>query len=91
MADPRQINAKINPTKSNQQVPIQAFAKLNVAGNSSATENEKITLIVDDTRFLIDIGLCCFIFILIRGTLRQKKKLMRNLVFRNAPALIFNK
>lgn len=53
----RQINTKMNPTKSNHQVPIATLAKLNLAGHSSATaESEKITLIVDDTRFLIDIG-----------------------------------
>jgi hypothetical protein len=51
----RQINAKMNPTKSNQ-IPIASLAKLNIAGHSSGTiESEKITLIVDDTRFLIDI------------------------------------
>lgn len=52
----RQINAKMNPTKINQQIPTSTLAKLNIAGHSSAThESEKITLIVDDTRFLIDI------------------------------------
>lgn len=53
----RQINAKTNPTKSNQSVLSTTIAKLNIAGQSSAiAESEKITLIVDDTRFLIDIG-----------------------------------
>lgn len=55
----RQINAKMNPTRSNQ-IPMAALAKLNIAGNSSGTnDSEKITLIVDDTRFLIDIGNSC--------------------------------
>lgn len=54
----RQINAKTNPTKSTQSVLSTTIAKLNIAGQSSATsESEKITLIVDDTRFLIDIVL----------------------------------
>ncbi|CRK96243.1 CLUMA_CG009670, isoform A [Clunio marinus] len=53
----RQINANTNLTKSNQ-IPTLALAKLNVAGQSTGNnENEKITLIVDDTRFLIDIAL----------------------------------
>lgn len=57
MTNIRQINAKTNPTRSNQQVPTAVLAKLNIAGHSSATnDSEKITLIVDDTRFLIDIG-----------------------------------
>lgn len=52
----RQINANTNATKSNQ-FPITALAKINIAGNSlGTTESERITLIVDDTRFLIDIG-----------------------------------
>lgn len=59
MTNTRQINAKMNPTRSNQ-IPIAALAKLNVAGHSSGTnDSEKITLIVDDTRFLIDIGKFC--------------------------------
>jgi hypothetical protein len=37
-------------------LPTAALGKLNIAGGSSTTESEKITLIVDDTRFLIDIG-----------------------------------
>lgn len=56
----RQINAKTTtnqPAKSTQPLPAAAFAKLNIAGGSgTTTESEKITLIVDDTRFLIDIG-----------------------------------
>lgn len=53
----RQINAKTNPTKSNMIPTVAALAKLNIAGHSSGTnDSEKITLIVDDTRFLIDIG-----------------------------------
>lgn len=49
----------MNPARSNQ-IPIATLAKLNIAGHSSGTnDSEKITLIVDDTRFLIDISELC--------------------------------
>lgn len=84
MTNTRQINAKMNPTRSNQ-IPIVALAKLNVAGHSSGTnDSEKITLIVDDTRFLIDIGKPCF------GVLKIMLKLFSSysqLSLRNIPTL----
>jgi hypothetical protein len=48
----------MNPPKSSSVIPTIPLAKLNIAGHSSSTanESEKITLIVDETRFLIDIG-----------------------------------
>lgn len=54
----RQINAKTTnpPTKSSQPVPSVAFGKLNIAGGSGESDH-KITLIVDETRFLIDVSL----------------------------------
>lgn len=39
------------------------LSKLSIAGHSGTTgDSEKITLIVDETRFLIDIGECREIF-----------------------------
>ncbi|KAL7019568.1 hypothetical protein ACKWTF_011161 [Chironomus riparius] len=55
----KQINAKTrtNLTKI-QTIPSLNLAKLNIAGNSQDGNNqERITLLVDDTRFIIDPGL----------------------------------
>lgn len=55
----RQINAKTTtqPAKSSQPLPTAVFGKLNIAGGSTGESEHKITLIVDETRFLIDIAL----------------------------------
>lgn len=52
---PRQINAKTtNPLKSHVQLN---FSKMNIAGSSNTQETstqDRITLVVDGTRFLIE-------------------------------------
>jgi hypothetical protein len=57
----RQINASktANPPKLQPFSPAASFAKMSLAGNSSGAQEgtqERITLVVDNTRFIIDPG-----------------------------------
>lgn len=49
----RQINAKTTTTKL--QAPSSSLAKMNITSNSQ-DGNDKITLVVENTRFIIDPG-----------------------------------
>lgn len=51
----RQINAKATTTTAKQMInPTTSLAKMNLTGNSQDGNHERITLVVENTRFVID-------------------------------------